>query len=60
MAFYKVIFNPLYINNFYPLLGRANFTLFKFFLPAGQKTGPKKPYKSERVPQHIKMLNGVR
>ena len=35
MAFYKVIFNPLYINNFYPLLGRANFTLFKFFLPAG-------------------------
>lgn len=35
MAFYKVIFNPLYINNFYPLLGRANFTLFKFFLSAG-------------------------
>ena len=23
MAFYKVIFNPLYINNFYPPLGRA-------------------------------------
>ena len=35
MAFYKVIFNPLYINIFYPPLGRSNFTLFKFFLPAG-------------------------